>query len=161
MQIKYLNENTPDEIVLQIQVMIRNNWGKEYKSIKEIEKELFLAKQAKTLPRVYYIKRNKEVIATIGLLKHDLKSCKYSPWLANFFVKESYRLQGIGNMLYNRLIGDARKLGYSKLYLYAKGLDTFYIRKNWIILKQFYYMKLHYNLFVLHLDTKKGADSIS
>jgi N-acetylglutamate synthase-like GNAT family acetyltransferase len=52
---------------------------------------------------------------------HDLDSRPdIYPWLANLFVDEDYRLQGVATGLINQAINQSKKIGLKELYLYTK-----------------------------------------
>ena len=155
MQIRSVDRKTSNEILFQIKSLIKDNWGDEYNNLNEIEREVFLAKNTTGLPNIYYVLVKEEVIAIISLLEKDLEGYPiYSPWLANLFVKEVYRLQGIGNMLCAKLKKDAEELGYKEIYLYTCDAADFYTQRNWVIIKEFIYKNLNYKLLKIELISK-------
>jgi N-acetylglutamate synthase-like GNAT family acetyltransferase len=147
MQIFSVNKNTSKDILLQIESLIKDNWGDEYNNAKEIESELFLARNDIGLPNIYYILEGKEVIATISLLENDIEGhSRHFPWLANLFVKEKHRLKGMGSKLCSKVLNDAKELGYNEVYLYTFDVTDFYTQRDWVIIEEFTYKKLDYKL---------------
>ena len=56
-----------------------------------------------------------------------------SPWLAAVYVSPEYRRRGIGAVLVNRVVDEARALGIPTLYLYTPDKMRFYARLGWTI----------------------------
>ena len=152
MQIWSVDKNTSNDILIQITSLIKDNWGSEYNNPKEIESELFLAKNDIGLPNIYYILEGDEVIATISLLENDLEGhSRFSPWLANLFVKENHRLKGIGSKLCTHVLNNAKELDHSAVYLYTFDMEDFYLQRDWIIIEEFTYKKLDYKLLKISI----------
>ena len=56
-----------------------------------------------------------------------------SPWLAEVLVLPEHRCRGIGSALVQRVVGEARTLGVSALYLYTFDRVDFYRRLGWTV----------------------------
>jgi predicted N-acetyltransferase YhbS len=82
------------------------------------------------------------VIMTDSDIKSKKDQFKYSPWIANLFVKESFRKRKVGRELVEKCCQMAKKLGYSKVYLWTKK-ET----QNWYELQGFKYVE---ELFHIH-----------
>ncbi len=61
---------------------------------------------------------NSKLIGFISLFKYDGDLHKeLTPWYATMYVKKEYRNKGYSRILNDSIIEEARRLGYSKLYL--------------------------------------------
>ena len=56
-------------------------------------------------------------------------------WMITLYVKEKYRVLGIGAHLVNRAITEGNQLGFTEIYLWSESRDltTFYTRRGWEI----------------------------
>ena len=71
--------------------------------------------------KMYVAKYNNNVVGTVALLKYDdtKKSSKLSPWIANAYIKQDYRKNGIYKKLLNELYEEAKSNNIEKLYLWT------------------------------------------
>ncbi len=61
---------------------------------------------------------NNILIGFISLFKYDGNERNdLTPWYATMYVKKEYRHKGYSKILNNELLKEAKKLGYSKVYL--------------------------------------------
>ncbi len=80
---------------------------------------------------------NKKIIGMISLVKNDHEERKdLSPWLASMFVHPDYRKKGYASILIQFLHKEAKKLGFTKLYLYTPDAQELYLKNNWKITGQ-------------------------
>lgn len=110
LDISIVDAGTSGDIASQIKKIISDNWGHEYSEIGDMDGEFLEASSSLTLPKIFYVSLNGQVLGTISLLKNDCDFLSHlSPWIGNFFVLEKYRSRGIGVMLYNHLMSCAKK----------------------------------------------------
>ncbi|BCB02667.1 GNAT family N-acetyltransferase [Bacillus sp. KH172YL63] len=84
------------------------------------------------LPRFYIALKDDVIIGTYALLRNDLNSRQdLYPWLGCLYVEKSQRGSGVGPMLMDHGLQEARKKGYHQLYL-STDLDGFYEKYGWI-----------------------------
>ncbi len=114
-----------------------NWWGKEKnKSIKEIIDQYIGNFTEDKLPVLRALIINDTLIGFYELnAKDDIDDEKYTPYLANVYVKEQYRKQGYGRVLINDSITLAKNLGYKELYLHSR-LENFYEQYDFRFLKE-------------------------
>ena len=92
-----------------------------------------------------------EVIGTVSLKEHDMDIRKnFSPWLAALYVALPYRRRGIGTLLIESGLSEARRLGLSHLYLWTPQLEPFYLKRGWSILERTVYNGI--NVSVMERD---------
>ena len=73
-------------------------------------------KYAKPFGRLYVVYADGKLAGCIGLKKNDEKSCE----LKRLYVREEFRRAGIGKTLVEKIISDAKEIGYDRIFL-----DTF------------------------------------
>jgi len=70
------------------------------------------------LPSYYMGLENGEIIGCVGLITSDFMACcDLWPWLCGLYVDDNHRGRGLGGLLMDRVKQDAKKLGFSHLYL--------------------------------------------
>jgi GNAT superfamily N-acetyltransferase len=70
------------------------------------------------LPIWYLLMVNDRVIGCVGLITNDFISCMdLWPWLCAMYIEEEYRGNNYGSLLINELKKDAKRAGFSKVYL--------------------------------------------
>ncbi len=71
-------------------------------------------------------------VGSISLVHYQrLGEAAGSVWVANLFVEESRRCQGIANRLLEHVITVARQWQLPRLYLYATDQQAFYQKRGW------------------------------
>lgn len=87
--------------------------------------------QRDRVPMTFVALAEDEPVGTVSLWMNDLK-CRQDlyPWIASLYVIEEKRKMGLGKMLLDHGIEEARKLGYTHLYLITD-LDGYYERFGW------------------------------
>jgi GNAT superfamily N-acetyltransferase len=156
LQILYLQNNSPKEAKECINKIIWDEWGRHYTSKQDLESEIEQSFKKESVSRVFYIiDRNGEIYGTASFLESDLDLFpEINSWLANFYILEKYRKQGIGKKLYKEIIEYARSLGYEYLYLYTTD-TSYYSTKRWNIIKNFPYKNKENFLMQLKLEDEE------
>lgn len=102
-----------------INMTLENNSDfKKYLKIQNYDDELKNLKSKYGLPygRLYLAYYNGEVAGCIGLRKIDNSNCE----MKRLFVRPQFRGKKVGEFLVNKIINDAKEIGYSHILL-----DTF------------------------------------
>lgn len=154
-EIKFLSTQSPNYVINELINMIYSEWKSEYNSIDELKKELFLAQNSKSITKILYIEeiKTKNIIGTASLLEEDIKMfSNLSPWLANVYVKNQYRKEGIGSKMIDYIINHAFKIGKEKIYLFTNTKTHWYLKKNWKIIKHFEHNGDQHHLMEFNID---------
>jgi len=87
----------------------------EYLGIQNYEDELKHLEKKYGMPsgRLYLLFVNDEAAGCVGLRKLDKQKCE----LKRLYVKPKFRGEGLGDLLLERIIGDARRIGYKYMSL--------------------------------------------
>lgn len=99
-----------------IQMLVDNDpTFREYLEIQQYDKELddFEAKYGMPGGRLYLLYLDSEPAGCIALRKIDNDNCE----LKRLYIKPVFRGQKLGKLLVERLIGDAREIGYKYMLL--------------------------------------------
>ena len=88
---------------------------KEYLEIQNYDDELKHLEKKYGLPygRLYLVYYNNEVAGCIGLKKIDKKNCE----MKRLYVRPKFRGKQIGEQLIEKIIRDAKEIGYSSMLL--------------------------------------------
>lgn len=87
----------------------------------------------KGIPQVFIAKDGSQPVGIVYLWESDIVGRKdLKPWLAKLYVKESYRLKGVGAILQNRCIQAAKELGFKKIYLMTDH-ENYYEKTGWTL----------------------------
>ncbi len=88
--------------------------------------------QRDAVPVIWVAFDGTEPVGTVGLLRTDLLSRQeFTPWMAVLFVLPAYRGRGIATQLQAHVLGGARQMGFSELYLYSR-MTGFYEKAGWV-----------------------------
>ena len=103
------------------------------------------------IPNIYALIINDTLVGMYELNEKDnIDEQNYTPYLANVFIKESYRNNNYSKLLIEDAIKRVEKMGYNKLYLHTK-LENFYEKYNFQYSEE---VKTKYGpkrIFVLHI----------
>ena len=102
-------------------------WGSKKDNIEEyiIEKKEKILTWDKVISVLGLIDEN-NLVGFISLFKYDGDYHKnLTPWYATMYVKENYRGKGYSKELNKALLNEAKKLGYTKVYLKTE-LENYY-----------------------------------
>lgn len=87
------------------------------------------------LPLTLVARIDDRVVGTASLVKHDMEvHLELTPWLSSVYVDKTYRRQGIGSQLVNRIVRDAEHTNAKRLYLFTPDRKSFYARMGWQLL---------------------------
>ena len=87
----------------------------EYLGIQNFDAELEHLENKYGLPhgRLYLLYVNDELAGCVGLRKLDEEKCE----LKRLYVRPRFRGEGYGQLLLERIMGDAKRIGYKYMYL--------------------------------------------
>lgn len=75
-----------------------------------------------------------ELLGSVSLLLADLPGFEHlTPWLASLFVRPDRRGAGIGDLLIEAALGEARRLGVRRLFLFTTRHESYYAARGWAI----------------------------
>jgi predicted N-acetyltransferase YhbS len=81
------------------------------------------------------------LLGSAMLVAHDMNTRpQWSPWLAGVVVAPEHRRRGIGAALVERVITEARALGFLTLYLYTFSTAQYYTRLGWRFIERTTYL---------------------
>ncbi|MCG8557895.1 MAG: GNAT family N-acetyltransferase [Proteobacteria bacterium] len=72
-----------------------------------------------------------DIAGCISLKSESISHPELTPWGAAFLVAPTYRRQGIGTMLVAALEKEARRLGFSQLYMSTDAATRIVERRGW------------------------------
>ena len=122
--LKIYNIKDKIQYIREIAILTQKEWGE-----KNISKEQFEIRVNKNIERIksslnnpYYCKlillNDDVLVGFISIFEHDGdKMVDLGPWYATMFVKEEFRGNGYSKILNDAILDEARKRGFSKLYL--------------------------------------------
>jgi predicted N-acetyltransferase YhbS len=76
------------------------------------------------------------IVGTASLIFDDLEGDPRNPWLASVFVPPEQRGQGIASALVRTVEAAARRIGYSRLYLFTTSAARLYAGLGWRALER-------------------------
>ena len=79
------------------------------------------------------------IVGTASLIFDDLEGDPRNPWLASVFVPSEHRKKGIASALVRTVEDTARRLGYSRLYLFTSTAPDLYAGLGWRPLERRHY----------------------
>lgn len=104
------------------------------RSVMEREAELYSHLDRSRVPETFVALVDDEIVGCASLVEHDMGTHHdLGPWLASVYVQPKHRGVGIGKELVQFVTGEARALGYRKLYLYSLGLAKYYEQQGWTV----------------------------
>ena len=118
--------------------------------------ELFASEQSRGV--VLIAKADGEPTGTCLLVESEIEpNHDVSPWLAGLFVVPEHRRKGAGAVLVRAIEDQARRRGFSRLYLYTAEAVRFYARLGWTVLDRTTWKGFDTALMVRDLS-RHGAD---
>lgn len=133
MEIKNLKDN--QQFLATVNSWLYEQWGHHDK---DNDKQDWLAEKKEELNndqllpiRLVAIEEGKPV-GTASIVKHDMKThTELEPWMADVYVIEEKREQGIGTKLVNEIIQVAKQHNFGTLYLFTPDKKSFYENLDW------------------------------
>lgn len=83
------------------------------------------------LPRAWVAAEGRSLAGTVSLLAEDGLSIPGTPWLASFVVREDLRGKGVGRLLLDRVVSEARAMGYGEIYCWTRTIGPWLTRLGW------------------------------
>ncbi len=111
-------------------------WGKEKNQSYQEIKDYYLNSLDNKLPIIRTLIINDTLIGFYEINEKDsIDDEKYTPYLANVYIKEEYRKQGYSTILINDAIEFIKKEGYKDLYLHSR-IENYYEKYGFKFLKE-------------------------
>ena len=89
------------------------------------------------IPLTWVGLENEKISGMVSLVSNDHPDHpELSPWLASMFIHPEFRKKGYASQLIQRLHNEAKKLGYTKLYLFTPDADKLYEKNGWKVIGQ-------------------------
>jgi GNAT superfamily N-acetyltransferase len=100
--------------------------------IEEIE-ALYYEELTQNMPVTYIALHGSIPVASFTLQLKDEIRPDLGPWIGDLVVDPNYQKQGIGKMLIGAAMGQAKELGFEKLYVFAfdPTIPEYYQRLGW------------------------------
>ena len=124
---KIINIKDNDNYLTEYIKLCNLEWGSKKDNIEEyiIEKKEKILSNDKVISILGLIDEN-NLVGFISLFKYDGEYRKdLTPWYATMYVKKEYRGKGYSKLLNEAILNEAKKLGYTKVYLKTE-LENYY-----------------------------------
>ena len=124
---KIINIKNNDNYLTEYIKLCNLEWGSKKDNLEEyiIEKKEKILTGDKVISILGLIDEN-NLVGFISLFKYDGEYRKdLTPWYATMYVKKEYRGKGYSKLLNEALLNEAKKLGYTKVYLKTE-LENYY-----------------------------------
>lgn len=96
--------------------------------------------QRAAVPTTFVACDDSELLGSASLVAHDLDiRPQLTPWLASVFVSPAHRSRGIGRLLVQRVMDEARDLGVAGLHLFTLDREQFYASLGWSLIERTVY----------------------
>lgn len=93
--------------------------------------------QKGAIPTTFVACDGDELLGSASLVVNDLDiRPELTPWLASVFVASAARNQGVGTMLVQRVMQEARELGVPQLYLFTLDRERLYAGLGWQLIER-------------------------
>ena len=122
-----INIKNNDNYLTEYIKLCNLEWGSKKDNIEEyiIEKKEKIQSNDKVISILGLIDEN-NLVGFISLFKYDGEYRKdLTPWYATMYVKKEYRGKGYSKLLNEAILNEAKKLGYTKVYLKTE-LENYY-----------------------------------
>jgi N-acetylglutamate synthase-like GNAT family acetyltransferase len=120
-----------------------SKWGTEdnYNFYKDCMKHSLQPENA--VPKFYFALQEESIVGCYALLRSELVARQdITPWFACLFVESEYRGNGLGAQMLDHAVEEARKAGFSKLYL-STSLEMYYEKYGWTYVSDTYDVSGH------------------
>ena len=106
------------------------------------------------VPSVMVACEDDTLLGSAMLVAHDMDTRpQWSPWLAGVVVAPERRRGGIGAALVERVITEARMLGFPALYLYTLSTEQYYARLGWRFLERATYLGADVTVMLFNIES--------
>ena len=132
-----------------------DEWGKFYpdSDLKEFRQDLEESLSDSDIPQTWILREGQQVYGSASILAQDMTiNTDLSPWLANIYIRESKRGQGLGFKFVRDVLQDAKARGLGRLYLFTEDQRRFYQRLGWQVLKQDIYQGKTVDIMTINLQ---------
>ena len=100
---------------------------------------------------------NHKLIGFASIVDFDMDiNRELTPWVSGVYVISEYRGFGIGKQLVNRLEQISNDLGFLRLHLFTFDKERFYLKQNWIKIKDERYLNNEVSVMTKDLKTKSN-----
>ena len=90
-----------------------------------------------TVPTTFIACDGDELLGSASLVVSDLDiRPELTPWLAGVFVAPAARNRGVGTLLVQRVMSEARDIGVPRLHLFTLDREKFYAGLGWRLLER-------------------------
>ena len=121
---KIYNIKDKPQYIREVAILTQKEWGKKNLSDEEFEIRIegTIGRIKARLNNPYYCKLilvdNDVLIGFISIFEHDGdERLDLKPWYATMYVKEEFRGHGYSRLLNDAILDEARKRGFSVIYL--------------------------------------------
>jgi GNAT superfamily N-acetyltransferase len=93
--------------------------------------------QRRVVPTTFIACDGEELLGSASLVLSDLDiRPELTPWLASVFVAPAARNRGVGTLLVQRVMSEARDIGLQRLHLFTLDREQFYAGLGWRLLER-------------------------
>ena len=131
MKIRIINLAERIEFLDIVSQWIWKEWNSD-KPLEYMKYSILHNIQTDRVPMTYVALHGEEPIGTVSIWMNDL-GCRQDlyPWMASLFVIEEMRNKGIGTLLQNHAVEEAKRLEFKDLYLITDH-NGYYEKFGWI-----------------------------
>lgn len=126
----------------QVAKWIFDEWGysRPDKTLNDVIEQFTPRLKSDQLPLTLVAAEKQELIGTASLVPCDMSSHpELTPWLSCLYIRSDKRRHGLGRILTDQVLHEARRLGYKKCYLWTDKWEDYYSKEGWhTILKETY-----------------------
>jgi len=154
-KIKYLADRP--EFVPVLAAWHRREWGhlRPDETVEMRAAKLRAFSGRREVPSVMAACEEDILLGAAMLIAHDMDTrMQWSPWLAGVVVAPEHRRRGIGAALVERVIAEARMLGFPMLYLYTFSTEQYFSRLGWRFVERANYLGA--DVTIMSFDIKHG-----
>jgi GNAT superfamily N-acetyltransferase len=150
MRIDYLSEHP--EFIPTLAGWHQEEWAR-FSSHRTVEEriERYRGFGRRAVPTAFVAFEGSEPMGSANLVAHDMETrMQLTPWLASVYVAPGFRRRGIAAGLCERVVEEARALGFEKLYLFTPDQEAFYAKRGWKTLERAEYR--HHTVVIMSID---------
>ncbi len=85
------------------------------------------------VPFIFVAHNSQQFVGSVALFEYDLDLKRdFSPWISGVYTVPEYRGKGVAKTLIHKILLQAKKLGYNKIYLHTEHTADLYTKLGWI-----------------------------